>query len=575
MSNSISTGSNQTQKQTPRLPRILFYVERSLHLPFLEPIQKYLQDGQLAITAYSAPPFFAGDAILPGWGLTDRQLEYVQGLGRFYTQPTDFEPDVTIVADACHSMIPQLRQVINVGHGMICKGAFYTDKPQVRRENISEMLLVPGPWHKERLRENVFIPIVITGFIKSDQLFGPDAVSRKEFCKKQHIDPDKKIILFAPTYNPELSAIPCVEDKIADLADNDTTLLIKLHNLTTEHWKQMYSDLAARNPNIHYLTDNDYSGMMNAADLLVSDVSSIFIEFILLDKPVVLFDNPKMNQFELYDPTEIEYLTRDAAVSVDCADEMIHAVKNELSHPGRLSAKRREYAEKLDYKRDGKSAQRATQTILDWCSGKIPPPTPRISIVIVPEDGQSAELIADDLREIKQKCANIACETFIWHKPLDISGPEAEFPVFFSEFNQLRNRINTEFILFARGGKKHPHASLKWLNNHFSWNENAGVIKAITDKETAGAVLKKLDQDIKLIDKPEIASWALLIMGSGQSVSGRSFGSTCVMCKKMVLDRIQEMKHAPQKDNIFAILDMTAARMGLDVLLAADCYVWE
>ncbi|MFO7816633.1 MAG: CDP-glycerol glycerophosphotransferase family protein [Desulfovibrionales bacterium] len=550
-------------------------MDRSLHLPFLVPIERYLTDNNLAITAYSAPPFFAGDEILPGWGLTDRQLEYVQGLGRFYTQPTDFEPDVTIVADACHSAIPQLKRVINVGHGMICKGAFYTDKPQVRRENISKMLLVPGPWHKERLRENVFIPIVTTGFIKSDQLFGPDAVSRKEFCKKQHIDPDKKIILFAPTYNPELSAIPCVEDKIADLADNDTTLLIKLHNLTTEHWKQMYSDLAARNPNIHYLTDNDYSGMMNAADLLVSDVSSIFIEFILLDKPVVLFDNPRMTEFELYNPDEIEYLTRDAAVSVDSMDKLFNAVKKELSHPGKLSAKRREYAEKLDYKRDGKSAQRAAQTILDWCAGKIPlPSSPKISVVLVPDDTASVEDINEDLQEINRSAAGIELEIFIWHEGAKAGGA-ADNTARIYDFKELR-RLDTDLILFVRGGKKYPQDALKWLHTHFLWNENAGIIKAVTDREIARSILERLDQDTQLADdKPEIAAWALLVMGIGQSISGRAFGSTCIMCKKMVLDRILEMQHLPQKDNIFAILNMTAARMGLDVLLAADCYVWE
>ena len=62
------------------------------------------------------------------------------------------------------------------------------------------------------------------------------------------------------------------------------------------------------NPNIFYLEDADYSGMMHAADLMISDVSSIFIEFLLLDKPVILFDNPRLKEFPLYRAEDIEYM---------------------------------------------------------------------------------------------------------------------------------------------------------------------------------------------------------------------------------------------------------------------------
>jgi len=176
----------------PSLPKILFYVERSLHLPFLEPIEEYLRTSGLAQTAFSAPEFFAGTTDVPQWGLPDQELDRLRTKAPFFVEPQDFSPDVTIVADACHFRIPHIQHVINVGHGMICKGAFYTDSSIIRRENLSQMLLVPGPWHASRLASNVFIPTRVTGFIKSDQLFGAKAQDRAAFCSRMSIDPAKK-----------------------------------------------------------------------------------------------------------------------------------------------------------------------------------------------------------------------------------------------------------------------------------------------------------------------------------------------------------------------------------------------
>ncbi len=559
------------------LPRILFYVERNVHLPYLRPIQRYLSRNGLARTAYSAPPYFAGDDILPEWGLTEEEIREVQGHGDFYPQPLDFGPDVTIIADACHSMIPQLQRVINVGHGMICKGTFYNDTPTARRENLSDMLLVPGPWHKERLAKNVFIPIIPTGFIKGDQLFGEKAMGREEFCRQHGIDPQKRIVLYAPTYNPELSAIPCVGQRISELADSKTVVLIKLHNLTRVAWKEMHEGLAKSQENIHYLRDEDYSGMMHAADLIISDVSSIFTEFLLLDKPAVLIDNPRIPEFEFYRPEDIEYQARDCATVVDSTEELLQAVDNELNHPARLSPIRREYAKQLDYKRDGNSAKRAGKTILKWCRGEISPGIPKTTIVLLPQDNAGAKEIKEDIRELEEKLPEMEYELIIWHHPLDPDSGNRLSLKWISSFPEIRDKMDSgsEYVLFARGGKKYPHLGLKWLHNHFLWNEEAGVIKAITERENADAVLEKLEFDPNMISKPAIASWGILVSGIGQSISGRPFSSSCVLCKKGLLDRLVQKRHPPNKENIFAVLDMTATRNGYAVLLAADCYVWE
>ncbi len=540
-------------------PRVLFYVERDLHLPFLEPIHDYLRSHNLAETAFSAPEWFAGNETTRARGANETLRNYLEQKSRFYPRPQDFEPHVTIVADACHSTIPQLQHIINVGHGMICKGAFYTDSPIIRRENLSEIMLVPGPWHKRRLEKNVFIPIITTGFMKSDQLFGPQSVTREDFCASLGIDPAKKIVLFAPTYNRELSTIPCVQEKIAEIATPDRELLIKLHNVTDECWKELYQKMAEVYPNIHYLTDTDYAGMMHAADLMISDVSSIYIEFLLLDKPLVLFNNPDMKNFVYYRPNEIEYLARDAARQVNTTEELLLAVTEELAEPNRLSAKRKQYIPALDYGRDGNSAKRAGDAILDWCEGKIQDTTPPTALV----------LVADKWEPKQRKAALERLLPFFGRERVEFYF-YAPQPNNNENLQKIAEQSASDFFLFLHADIHVPPRLLKFLHNHFKWNAGAGVVKAITDHRMASNILQRFLQPDQHITADAVIGFGLKNMATGQSANGSGIASRCVLCHRSVL---QDILQPQDTQALFQNLDTSAGK--LKNILAADCYAWE
>lgn len=548
------------------MPRILFYVERSLHLAFLEPVHDYLQGHDLALTAFSAPPYFPGDGEIPGWGLPESETTRLKEKSPFFEHPEEFAPDVTIVADACHFRIPHIKNVINVGHGMICKGAFYTDSPVVRRENLSELLLVPGPWHKRRLKKNVFIPIRCTGFIKSDLLFGPQAMGREEFCARQGIDPKKKIILFAPTYNPELSAIPCLGDKIGDLAGKDKELLIKLHNLTDASWKEQYKDLAESQANIHYLGDTDYSGMMHAADLLISDVSSIFTEFILLDKPVVLMDNPEMKSFAYYQPGEIEYQARSAAKCAKNVSELKKLVDSQLQNRGELSTRRKQFAAALDYGRDGKSAERAATAILDWIEGKIKPDFPRIAAVLLAGGKDFAQ---KDVLEIKNCSAGFDLQVWTLESPKN--SPELPDISRAGSLGDLLERSKADYFLFLPPSHKLLHNALKLLLGHFFWNKEVGAVKAITEREVADQILSALTGEEKRVGDPGAAAFGLMTLGVGQSVEAPGILSQAAMFPRKLLEARKGKDPTP--GSVVRGLVAEAEERGLKILLAADCFM--
>jgi len=84
-----------------RKSRILFYVERNLHLPFLEPIHDYLAVNTNYDLAFSSPPYTCPENGKPGCGLETEVIRRLRKKSLFYGVPEEFSPDITVVAAAC------------------------------------------------------------------------------------------------------------------------------------------------------------------------------------------------------------------------------------------------------------------------------------------------------------------------------------------------------------------------------------------------------------------------------------------------------------------------------------------
>ena len=98
---------------------------------------------------------------------------------------------------------------------------------------------VEGPYRIDQLREKgIKTDLALTGFIKLDELFQNNAVDVRALKKKFNIDPNKKTILFAPTFYPS-SAEP-LGIRLGEYT-KDYNLLIKPHLWTT--FKQRFADI--------------------------------------------------------------------------------------------------------------------------------------------------------------------------------------------------------------------------------------------------------------------------------------------------------------------------------------------
>jgi hypothetical protein len=565
---------------------ILFYPENSLHLPFLGPIHDYLKATYSDLRlGFSSPPFSHPTTGQTGAGLTDREISRLRQTSLYYTDSSKVLSDLAVVADVCHFRIPHLPRVINVGHGLISKGLYYCRGPIVHRENLSEVLCVPGSWHKRLLQDDVSVPIEVTGFIKTDLLCGPKAMGRSRFCEILNLDEDKKIILFAPTFNDELSAIPVIQERIKRLATSDTVVMIKLHHMTSLEWREMYKALAQRNEHILLLEDSDYSGMMHAADVMISDVSSMFVEFMLMNKPVVLLQNPRLREYPHFDEGNIEYQIRDAVHVAETFPELERKVLRSLEFPEELSSVREQYVGELDHGRDGCSAKRAGEAIYARLrrhgeASAVIASQKRLPVFVFINDETDPKTLHASLKEVRQSSMEHQPEIYLVD-PQGAGGCRSGFrqSKLLGQGRVLSlptalSLAEGDLAVLLKPGWTLPYNCFKWLFNHFFWNKNARLVKATQDVTLARQAFENFLPSATPPFLSASLSSILLTMGIGGNSKNDLYPSPCAMVRLADFREWSATVPYPLTGDVIADLEGEFVSKGLLSISALDVFVY-
>lgn len=93
---------------------------------------------------------------------------------------------------------------------------------------------------------------------------------------------DKKIIFYAPTFRKAgAMPLPFNPQTLLESLNNEYVIITKLHYLN--HLNKKYDDV------IDCTAYSDIADLMKIADILISDYSSLVLDFALLHKPIVLF----------------------------------------------------------------------------------------------------------------------------------------------------------------------------------------------------------------------------------------------------------------------------------------------
>jgi CDP-glycerol glycerophosphotransferase (TagB/SpsB family) len=185
---------------------------------------------------------------------------------------------------------------------------------------------------------------------------------------------DRKTVLYAPTWTVGLSSAPMLGERTVELIRGDRrdlTIVIKPHPVTADHhpdWLATWRALAAADAHVHLIDDPaaDVMPYLKAADVLISDASSVIFEYLALDRPIILLTNPDRRSVAHFDPNGIEWRWRDVGAEVHDVGDLPAAVSAALDNPVLGVDRRAHYRQELfgDYT-DGRAAERIAQKITE------------------------------------------------------------------------------------------------------------------------------------------------------------------------------------------------------------------
>ena len=187
------------------------------------------------------------------------------------------------------------------------------------------------------------------------------------------LDCSKPVALYAPTYSPASSLHLAGEEIVTALLKGGFTVIVKLHDRSLDHdprynsgvdWRRRFALI--REPGFLFAEVDDSSPLLAAADVMVTDHSSIGFEFLVLDRPLIVFDAPDLPAAARINPEKIALLRRAADV-VRTTSELVATAHAALAAPGRFSAERREVASAIFYRRGGATerAMRVARELLE------------------------------------------------------------------------------------------------------------------------------------------------------------------------------------------------------------------
>ncbi len=185
-----------------------------------------------------------------------------------------------------------------------------------------------------------------TGWSKVDPLFR-DAARPDPY--RADWDSDAPLIFYASTFTPRLSSAPILLDTIRELAASGRwNWLITLHPKMSADMVRAYRALVG--PHLRFVETDDVIPLLQAADVIVSDTSSIVYEFLLLHKPAVTLRNtvPGPHLIDIRQPQDLET-----------------AVERALQRPRELIDAVRSFAEAIHPYRDGRSSERVLRATHD------------------------------------------------------------------------------------------------------------------------------------------------------------------------------------------------------------------
>lgn len=218
--------------------------------------------------------------------------------------------------------------------------------------------------------------LLVTGFPRNDVLFGPIeneqlGVNSSALEELAEIPDSETVIFYMPTHRQafgELAGEPLSEivfdfEQMNEfLTANDAHLYISLHPYTDLDWDEEYDRIEQLDPG------DDVYPFLRQVDMLVTDYSSVFYDFLLLDRPV-LFYAPDLEAYVSSRGLYVDYQEHVPGPLTDSTAELLDALDEQMQGELDYADDRVEVLYEYYQHRDGQSAERVYNTIRTEVAG--------------------------------------------------------------------------------------------------------------------------------------------------------------------------------------------------------------
>ncbi|MCY7752474.1 CDP-glycerol glycerophosphotransferase family protein [Bacillus haynesii] len=262
---------------------------------------------------------------------------------------------------------------INTWHGTPLKtlGLDIKNRGMSTHKNIqrnllhSDYLISPNQFTYEKLLKSHDIYEIYAGKVADIGYPRTDLTletNGEEVRKTLNIPLDKKVILYAPTWRgtvgKENDTSQVLLDEVMDIQKSmgdDYIVLLKSHYFTFEYFKKNKLD--------HLCVPNwyDTNKLLAAVDILITDYSSIFFDFLPLKKPVLFY----MIDHQEYEAERGFYLDINNLPGPVCEslNELIDKLQNIHILKKEFSEQYDKYLEEFCYNDDGQASKRLVEMI--------------------------------------------------------------------------------------------------------------------------------------------------------------------------------------------------------------------
>lgn len=226
-------------------------------------------------------------------------------------------------------------------HGNMLKSYMTSNKHRIKMFRNYDYMVALSPYLKRQFIEDDKIPakkLLDLGIARVDDVIrhAGKIVGKKKICEAVGLNPSLPLFSYMPTFWGA-SSVYHIGKELARNFPEGYNLAFRPHPQTPPAVIAEYEEIIKTKPNIRYIPDGfskdiDMLALFNASSAIIGDVSSVMLEAILVDKPLIFAQVTGREEQEEKDLESIKELVQYAGIlDADTVRDLPFMLENVLS----------------------------------------------------------------------------------------------------------------------------------------------------------------------------------------------------------------------------------------------------